>query len=848
MRQSIAKAGGNETFAPVTMAPAATSELPIASEGSSSPKAKRRDPRAWDSLPSPGLPEWLLSAVSALGFARMTPVQAATLPLFLGNKDVVVEAVTGSGKTLAFLLPLVCRLLYDSSNHSRTSKLNHGHDDGNQATHQPREPTKRGHVAAIVVSPTRELAAQIHTVLLALLAFHDASAAILPYLEQDEANSARELAETRERRDKKRRRQNESAFARLAARNSEDGQDHENDDDPPEDARRPSTASAVVVPQLVVGGSSATPAQDVAFFLRQAPNVLVGTPGRLVELLGSRHVVCHSGSFEMLVLDEADRLLEMGFRADLTRILARLPKQRRTGLFSASVGDAVAEMVRVGLRNPVKVVVKVKTLRSAESATATSAGDDAADGATAVEDRRTPASLRLCYLVVRASQKLPALAALLTRLRPRPQRAIVFLSTCAAVDYFQHLLPSILPVGLGATIVPLHGKHPPKVRARNFARFSSSTASIGGPTLLLTTDLAARGLDFPQVDLVVQIDPPQDPATFLHRSGRAGRAGRKGTAVVMLTPGREEDYVAFLEARRTPVERMDNEILHSPDVADGGDPDVRVMTPEQTTATLRTLVLSDRAHHDRAQRAFVSWVRAYGKHVAATSIFRVADLDWRDLADAWGLLRLPRMPELATAVAAAKKRRQQQQDQQAMNQNAERADDGDRENGGQDEQPAASVRGSGSGSMGWDERTGLLDGVDVDWESYAYADPIREAERRRKLEEEKTAGSAAATNNTKKRKAKSSTANEAWSDQRDRESVRAARREKKRRRREAERLAGMTEEERKKQEEVAALVEEVRRRNMEQQQQKLREKQNSEARRNGSAAGGEEDEFEGFDD
>ncbi len=153
-----------------------------------------------------GLPEWSLQAVSSLGFAEPTPVQQAVLPLFLANSDVVVEAPTGSGKTISYLLPVCARIL----------RL---------------EPTRRHHVAAVIVSPTRELAVQIHGVLLSLLAFHPPSAAVLPYLGRHEA-----------------------------------------------DERRPATSDAVVVPQLVVGGVG-KPATDLAFFLRHSPNCLVATPG-----------------------------------------------------------------------------------------------------------------------------------------------------------------------------------------------------------------------------------------------------------------------------------------------------------------------------------------------------------------------------------------------------------------------------------------------------------------------------------------------------------------------------------------------------------------------------------------
>ncbi|KAF2965632.1 hypothetical protein GQX73_g7925 [Xylaria multiplex] len=195
-------------------------------------KAAKSDPRAWTSL---GFPDWTLDAVSAMGFARATPVQASVWPLMgTGNKDVVVEAVTGSGKTLAFLIPLVHRIL------------------------RLEEPTKKHHIAAIVIAPTRELAIQIHKCLADLVAFHPASAGVAPYL--------------------------------LS-----------------EDEKRPSTSSPAIVPQLLSGGrgSSISPAQDLSFFLRHSPNVIISTPGRLNDFLSSPHVHCPQSSFEMLVLDEA---------------------------------------------------------------------------------------------------------------------------------------------------------------------------------------------------------------------------------------------------------------------------------------------------------------------------------------------------------------------------------------------------------------------------------------------------------------------------------------------------------------------------------------------------------------
>ncbi|KAH6684861.1 DEAD/DEAH box helicase [Plectosphaerella plurivora] len=609
---------------------------------------KKKDPRDWKGL-QPPLADWILDYVSSQSFQRMTPVQAACIPQFLGNKDVVVEAVTGSGKTLSFLLPIVQKLM------------------------RLEEPTKRSHVFAIVVSPTRELAYQIHNVLMDLVKFHAPSAEMLPYLKEDD--------------------------------------------------KRPDSTVPVIVPQLLVGGTTTTQ-QDLSFFVRHAPNVLVSTPGRLVELLSSPQVRCPQSSFEMLVLDEADRILDMGFRQDLQKILSYLPKQRRTGLFSASVSEAVSQIITVGLRNPVKIAVRVKSLR---------------DG-NIIEDRKIPASLQMGYLLTPANQKIPALCQLLEKLEPRPQKTIVFLSTCAAVDYFQHGLPSLLPQGFN--LVPLHGKLPPKVREKSFTKFLKSVS----PSVLLCTDLAARGLDIPQVDLVVQVDPPSDPKVFIHRAGRAGRAGRKGLAVVLLHPGREEDYIPFLEVRKTPIHPLTTPTITLSDAA-----------AEAATESLRSLVRADRAHQDKAQRAFVSWVRSYAAH-QTSSIFRLKDLDWTLLGQAWGLLRLPTMPELKNW-------------------------DGDR------------TVGAGP----------------TDWDTFAYKDKVREKARLEALEAERSGETKAKSDDHHSRKRRNT---EAWSDKHQKADLRVERREKRHKRRDVEREANMDEDEKAKDAELKDLIKQVRRQNL----------------------------------
>jgi ATP-dependent RNA helicase DDX55/SPB4 len=528
------------------------------------------------------------------------------------------------------------------------------------------EPIKKHHVGAIIVSPTRELATQIHSVLLSLLGFHAPSASKL----DQSAETAHEFP----------------------------------------------SSTLKVLPQLLLGGTT-SPAQDLSSFLKNCPNLLIGTPGRLLELLSSPHVHCPQSSFEVLVLDEADRLLDLGFKDDLQKILARLPKQRRTGLFSASVSEAVGEIVRVGLRNPVKIAVKVKSLNG--------------------DDRRTPTSLQMSYLLTKPTQKIPALLSTLSQLDPTPQKSIIYLSTCAAVDYFHHILAAVLPKKF--ELIPLHGKHPPNVRQKNFSKYITAVT----PTILLTTDVAARGLDIPQVDLVIQIDPPSDPKVFLHRCGRAGRAGRKGLSIIFLQPGREEDYIPFLEIRKTPITPLTK-------------PAIKISDEycEEVISRMRKEVLADRTLFDKGQRAFVSWVQAYSKH-QASSIFRINDLDWAELGNAWALIRLPKMPELKK----------------------------------------------------WEGDKTL--GIKFNMSEYAYKDKAREKARLVAQEQMKNAEPYVPSEEQLRKKRERM----AWSQKHEKHDVKEEKRERKKRKIEAERLKTLTPEEMQKERELQALIEEVRRMN-----------------------------------
>lgn len=546
----------------------------------------------WTKL-SPPLTPWILSLLSDMGFAQMTPVQASTIPLFLSHKDVVVEAVTGSGKTLAFVLPVLEMLL------RRSTKL------------------KKDQVGALIVSPTRELAEQIYKV---IGTFLDAQSSA-------DAESEAEEEEEEEASD------SDSDSDSTAARSKPAKQSK---------AAQPRKTTRISCAQLVVGGSKSTPLDDYRSFRDSGADILVGTPGRLEELLSRKGV--KKTELDVLILDEADRLLDLGFTENLRRILALLPKQRRTGLFSATMTDALSELVRMGLRNPVRVVVKVEAKSKASSD----------------ESRRTPATLQNLFQVSRPENKLAQLVRILL-FESSPQgmsggarKFIVYFSTCAQVNYFHGVLSQLATLRLNKIkIHALHGKQTPSKRKSMFEAFVASTAldhggGSKGATVLLCTDVAARGLDLPDVEVVVQYDPPTDPKVFSHRCGRTARAGRRGRAIVMLHAGREPDYVAYMGVKRIPLAPYPylSDALEATN--EPSEPDA---SARQLESTIRQLSITDREIFDLSIRAYVSYVRAYSKH-ETSYIFRLGDLDLAGVAHAFGLIRLPSMPELKARRAA----------------------------------------------------------------------------------------------------------------------------------------------------------------------------------------------------
>ncbi|KAI4306496.1 hypothetical protein L6164_029769 [Bauhinia variegata] len=340
---------------------------------------------------------------------------------------------------------------------------------------------------------------------------------------------------------------------------------------------------------LLVGGVEVK--ADMKKIEEEGANILIGTPGRLYD-----------------IMDRMDVLDFKSLEKQITSIICRLPKLRRTGIFSATQTEAVEELSKAGLRNPVRVEVRAEAKPSTDAVSSQQ-----------LASSKTPSGLHIEYIECEADKKPSQLIDIL--IKNRSKKIIIYFMTCACVDYWGVALTR-LSVLKGFSLIPLHGKMKQTVREKALASFTSLSNGI-----LLCTDVAARGLDIPGVDCVVQYDPPQDPNVFIHRVGRTARLGKEGHAIVFLLP-KEESYVEFLRIRRVPLqERRCSD--------DGSD-----VVPQ-----IREAAKKDRDVMEKGLRAFVSYVRAYKEH-HCSYIFRWKELEIGKLAMGYGLLQLPSMPEV----------------------------------------------------------------------------------------------------------------------------------------------------------------------------------------------------------
>lgn len=319
-------------------------------------------------------------------------------------------------------------------------------------------------------------------------------------------------------------------------------------------------------------------------------NIVICTPGRLLHHMDQNQVF-NCSTMQILVLDEADRCLDMGFEQAMNAIIEHLPPERQTFLYSATQTRSVKDLARLSLSDPVFV-----------------APQEAAFS--------TPDALAQNYVVVNLEDKITMLWSFIkTHMK---QKCIVFLSSCKQVKYVNEMFCKLRP---GSSLLALYGTLHQDRRMAIYNEFCRKSNVV-----LFATDVASRGLDFPEVNWVVQLDCPEDATAYIHRAGRTARNKKHGENLLVLLPSEEECMVAELQQRKIPI----NKIAIDPR---------RLFSPR---AKMEGFLAQNRELKESAQRAFVAYIKSVVL-MKNKKIFNVNALDTDAFALSLGLVVVPRI-------------------------------------------------------------------------------------------------------------------------------------------------------------------------------------------------------------
>lgn len=338
---------------------------------------------------------------------------------------------------------------------------------------------------------------------------------------------------------------------------------------------------------IVIGGADR---RQEATKLAKGVNLLVATPGRLLDHLKNTQFVF--SNLKALVIDEADRILEIGFEDEMKQIIKVLPNENRQSmLFSATQTTKVEDLARISLR-PGPLYINVVPEKDVSTA----------DG------------LEQGYVVCDSDKRFLLLFSFLKR--NVKKKIIVFLSSCNSVKFYSELLNYIdLPV------LDLHGKQKQQKRTNTFFEFCNAKQGI-----LVCTDVAARGLDIPAVDWIVQFDPPDDPRDYIHRVGRTARGTQgKGKSLMFLTPS-ELGFLRYLKAAKVPLNEYEfpaNKIAN---------------IQSQLTKLIKTNYLLNQSAKD----GYRAYLQAYASHGLKT-VYQIDKLDLKKVSASFGLDQVPRV-------------------------------------------------------------------------------------------------------------------------------------------------------------------------------------------------------------
>lgn len=406
--------------------------------------------------------------------------------------------------------------------------------------------------------------------------------------------------------------------------------------------------------QLLIGGKKVE--NDIEKYNNQIPNIIIATPGRLIDIDEKININFHD--LQIFILDEADKMLDMGFEVEISYILSKIPKQRRTGLFSATVTSNVENIIKAGMRNPIFIDIIIQNNKTNDifitendlKKPINKQGSFYKIIPFNIENNKInnsiqelPQGLYQYYLTVKnIKYKIPHLIHILNMIYNAGEnnKIMIFLSTCNSVDYFNLLLPLIFKkLSMNDfSISKLHSKISQNKRNKEYKSFKIE--SNNRLNILLSTDLASRGIDIPNIDMIIQFDPPKTDDSYIHKAGRTARVGHKGTSLLFLNEN-ELTFLNYMKQKGIIIQKWEDQNIKNEE-----DVDLIIPFNEKNGISvlkcIKDINISDKWIYDKAVNTFISFLRFY-QEIELKYIFYYQNFDIGNYANSLQLLKLPRL-------------------------------------------------------------------------------------------------------------------------------------------------------------------------------------------------------------
>ena len=372
---------------------------------------------------------------------------------------------------------------------------------------------------------------------------------------------------------------------------------------------------------MVIGGND----YEKERYVVSNMNILIGTPGRVLQHMSESYMF-NADNLKMLVIDEADRILDEGFEEELLKLLNYLPKNRQTMLFSATLTRNLKRLVKIHMRSPEyinlsntdSVLNAIENINKNELSImkVNNNNSNNVSNDNNSNDLIIPKNLNQFYTIVEPEDRINILYSFLKT--HKTSKCLVFVSSRKQVRYFTEVFKHLK---LGMLFLDIHGKQKQGKRSSTFYTFSKKRNSV----VLFATDIASRGVDFPAIDWVIQLDPPEDISQYIHRVGRTARYKSDGNSVLFVSE-KENNFINELKIRKINILKMkipQNKI-------------------NNIVPVVRSLLSEHKELIELAEKAITSYVKSINL-MTNKSVFNIKNIDLGKLALSYGLVSSPEM-------------------------------------------------------------------------------------------------------------------------------------------------------------------------------------------------------------